>query len=40
MADVVAASLGEEALLTIDRRLLIIRNTFTTPIWTGGNNLF
>ena len=43
MTDVVTTLIGEEALVIIDRRLLIIRmissfiQTPTFLIWTGGN---
>lgn len=44
MTDVVAAILGDEAILAIDRRLLIVRmilnfiQILTIPSLTGGNN--
>lgn len=46
MTGVVAAILGEEAILSIDRRLLIVRmipnfiQTLTILSLTGGNNHF
>jgi hypothetical protein len=46
MTDSVAAVLGEEALLAVDRRLSILRmissfiQTLTASIWIGGKSLF